>query len=58
MIEIKLIENKEKGTFRVTWNGKDCYTDFTNEVEAKAAAFNEILKAQAQSEVCISYHSF
>lgn len=56
--EIKLIENKELGTFRVTVNGIDMYEPFTDEINAKAAAFDQSIQVCNTNGVLISYHSF
>jgi hypothetical protein len=57
--EIKLIENKDKGYWRVTVNGKDQYNSFLNEIEAKAAAFDQCTKEiMIGNKITVSYLSY
>ena len=67
--EIKLIENKLTRRYSITVNGKSWYSDtafsFTDDPNtqmearrnAKAAAFDELLNAQMQGKIEISYLS-
>lgn len=67
--EIKLIENKREQRYRVTVNGISWYSDtafsFTDDPNsqtearknAKAAAFDELLNAQMNGNVNVSYLS-
>lgn len=55
--EIKLIENKATGTYRVTINGQDAYAPFDDEIKAKAAAFDSAATWQMEGQILISYLS-
>jgi hypothetical protein len=58
--EIKLIQNKSEGYWRVTVNGKDEYMfPFLDELEAKAAAFDQCIKEIIiGNEITVSYLSY
>ena len=70
LTEIKLIENRTEQRYRITVNGKSWYSDtafsFTDDPNsqteagrnAKAAAFDEIINAQMNGKVSISYLSY
>jgi hypothetical protein len=66
--EIRVLQNREKQTFRVTINGKDAYEPFTytddpdTETEArraaKACAFDEALREQYSEYISVHYDIF
>lgn len=57
--EIQIRHDKTKNVYTVNTNNKSSYAPFENEIEAKAAAFDEILKAQHErKEIKVSYIGF
>lgn len=59
--EVRLIEKKDesgKKSYRVTVNGADNYYPFDDETKAKAAAFEEVLRAQREGKVYVSWDAF
>lgn len=56
-VEIILIEKKESGVYKVQVNDKTVFTCNDNEDRAKAAAFDEYLKAIKCNNVYMAYHS-
>lgn len=58
-VEVKIIENRETGRFRITSNGIDVVTYTDNERDAKGIAFDEALNQQMLgNKVILSYLSY